>query len=53
MNFKIEFKLVSDNGITVTQVFQDSNLNNPVNEAQKLLEALKTQGFRAMYKDAL
>jgi predicted transcriptional regulator len=53
MNFKIEFKLESDNGIIVTQLFQDSNLNNPVNDAQKLLDLLKSQGFRAMYKDVL
>jgi hypothetical protein len=51
MDFKIEFKLVNDNGITVTQIFEDTNLNNPVNDAQCLLDKLKTHGFRAMYKD--
>ena len=49
--FTIEFTLTIKEGIpkVVKKVFSDTNLNNPVNEAQKLLNQLKEKGFTALF----
>lgn len=48
LKFKIEFTYTARDGTVIQKTFEDGNLNNPINGAQKLLNELKDYGFAAM-----
>jgi hypothetical protein len=47
MKLQIRFQLITENGTYAVVEYNDSNINNPVNNAQLFLNKLKAEGIKA------